>query len=75
MTNRTDSEIAGIQLCLMNTGAQIDAALDLGDQEQFNIWRLRRLSLIDRLTSLVAAALAPSDTETANHPSAQEERR
>lgn len=48
---RSDSsaEISGLQICIMNTAAQIDAALDSGDRRAFRVWCLRRASLIARV--------------------------
>jgi hypothetical protein len=59
--SNTDSsaEIAGLQICIVNTDAQIDAALDNGDRRAFRVWCLRRASLIARVERvLVEAALA-----------------
>jgi hypothetical protein len=53
------AEISGLQICIVNTDAQIDAALDNGDQRAFRVWCLRRASLIARVERvLVEAATA-----------------
>lgn len=53
-------QIAGLQLCLLNTLDQIDCALDKGDRKAFRVWCNRRASLTARLqTQLVALAAAP----------------
>lgn len=53
------SEVAGLQICIMNTDAQIDAALDSEDRRAFRVWCLRRASLISRIERvLVDAAMA-----------------
>lgn len=55
----TSAEISGLQICIVNTDAQIDAALDNGDRRAFRVWCLRRASLIARVERvLVEAALA-----------------
>ena len=57
-TNPT-AEISGLQVCIVNTDAQIDAALDSGDRRAFRVWCLRRASLIARVERvLVEAATA-----------------
>jgi hypothetical protein len=59
--SRSDNsaEISGLQICIMNTGAQIDAALDNNDRRAFRVWCLRRASLIARVERvLVEAATA-----------------
>ena len=57
-TNPT-AEISGLQVCIVNTDAQIDAALDTGDRRAFRVWCLRRASLIARVERvLVEAATA-----------------
>jgi hypothetical protein len=59
--SKTDSsaEISGLQICIVNTDSQIDAALDNGDRRAFRVWCLRRASLIARVERvLVEAALA-----------------
>lgn len=60
MSNSDSSaEISGLQICIVNTDAQIDAALDNGDRRAFRVWCLRRASLIARVERvLVEAALA-----------------
>lgn len=60
-TAKTDNsaEISGLQICIQNTDAQIDAALDSGDRRAFRVWCLRRASLIARVERvLVEAATA-----------------
>jgi hypothetical protein len=53
------AEISGLQICILNTDAQIDAALDTGDRRAFRVWCLRRASLIARVERvLVEAATA-----------------
>jgi hypothetical protein len=53
------AEISGLQVCIVNTDAQIDAALDTGDRRAFRVWCLRRQSLIARVERvLVEAATA-----------------
>jgi hypothetical protein len=53
------AEISGLQICILNTDAQIDAALDSGDRRAFRVWCLRRASLIARVERvLVEAATA-----------------
>lgn len=42
------SEITGLSICIENTDAQIDAALDAGDRRAFMVWTKRRASLIAR---------------------------
>jgi hypothetical protein len=55
----SSAEISGLQICIVNTDAQIDAALDNGDRRAFRVWCLRRASLIARVERvLVEAALA-----------------
>jgi len=54
-TNPT-AEISGLQVCIVNTDAQIDAALDTGDRRAFRVWCLRRASLIARVERLLAEA-------------------
>jgi hypothetical protein len=59
--SETDSsaEISGLQICIMNTTAQIDAALDNNDPRAFRVWCLRRASLIARVErALVEVATA-----------------
>ncbi len=61
--SRSDSsaEISGLQICIINTDSQIDAALDNGDRRAFRVWCLRRASLIARVERvLVEAAMAPA---------------
>jgi hypothetical protein len=60
MTNPNPvAEISGLQICIVNTDAQIDAALDSGDRRAFRVWCLRRASLIARVERvLVEAATA-----------------
>jgi hypothetical protein len=60
MSNPNPSaEISGLQICILNTDAQIDAALDSGDRRAFRVWCLRRASLIARVERvLVEAATA-----------------
>jgi hypothetical protein len=54
------AEISGLQVCIRNTDAQIDAALDANDRRAFRVWCLRRASLIARveraLVEVVTAA-------------------
>jgi hypothetical protein len=45
----SSAEISGLQICIMNTTAQIDAALDNDDRRAFRVWCLRRASLIARV--------------------------
>ncbi|HEV7650236.1 MAG TPA: hypothetical protein VGP26_18980 [Actinophytocola sp.] len=45
----SSAEISGLQICIQNTDAQIDAALDANDQRAFRVWCLRRASLIARI--------------------------
>ncbi|WP_154814730.1 hypothetical protein [Actinophytocola xinjiangensis] len=53
------AEISGLQICILNTAAQIDAALDNNDRRAFRVWCLRRASLIARVERvLVEAATA-----------------
>jgi hypothetical protein len=55
----SSAEISGLQICIVNTDSQIDAALDSGDRRAFRVWCLRRASLIARVERvLVEAALA-----------------
>jgi hypothetical protein len=57
MSNSNPSaEINGLQLCIVNTDAQIDAALDSGDQRAFRVWCLRRASLIARVERVLVEA-------------------
>jgi len=61
--SRSDNsaEISGLQICIINTDSQIDAALDNGDRRAFRVWCLRRASLIARVERvLVEAAMAPA---------------
>jgi len=58
-SSNPSSEISGLRICIVNTDAQIDAALDNGDRRAFRVWCLRRASLIARVERvLVEAALA-----------------
>ena len=50
------AEISGLQICIVNTDAQIDAALDNGDQRAFRVWCLRRASLIARVERVLVEA-------------------
>jgi hypothetical protein len=53
------AEISGLQVCIRKTDAQIDAALDADDRRAFQVWCLRRASLIARVERvLVEAAIA-----------------
>ena len=56
----SNAEISGLQVCIRNTDAQIDAALDTNDRRAFRVWCLRRQSLITRveraLVEVVTAA-------------------
>jgi len=55
----SSAEISGLQVCILNTGVQIDAALDNNDRRAFRVWCLRRASLIARVERvLVEAATA-----------------
>ncbi len=55
----SSAEISGLQICILNTTAQIDAALDNNDRRAFRVWCLRRASLIARVErALVDAAVA-----------------
>lgn len=57
------AEISGLQICISNTDAQIDAALDTGDRRAFKVWCGRRASLIAKLErQLLALATAPQPT-------------
>lgn len=46
-------QIQGLQISLINTLAQIDAALDSGDQRAFRIWTGRWASLTRRLENVL----------------------
>jgi hypothetical protein len=46
-------QVAGLQICLINTMAQIDAALDNGDRKAFRVWTGRWSSLTRRLENLL----------------------
>ena len=46
-------QVAGLQICLINTMAQIDAALDAGDRRAFRIWTGRWASLTRRLENVL----------------------
>lgn len=50
------AEISGLQICIVNTDAQIDAALDNGDRRAFRVWCLRRASLIARVERVLVEA-------------------
>lgn len=50
------AEISGLQVCIVNTDAQIDAALDSGDRRAFRVWCLRRASLIARVERVLVEA-------------------
>jgi hypothetical protein len=57
MTNTNPSaEISGLQICILNTDSQIDAALDSGDRRAFRVWCLRRASLIARVERVLVEA-------------------
>lgn len=57
--SNASAEISGLQVCIVNTDAQIDVALDNGDRRAFRVWCLRRASLIARVERvLVEAATA-----------------
>lgn len=57
--DNNNAEISGLQICIQNTDAQIDAALDADDRRAFRVWCLRRASLIARVERvLVEAATA-----------------
>lgn len=46
-------ELAGLQVSLASTRAQIDDALDRGDRRAFHVWCGRHRSLSTRLTNLL----------------------
>jgi hypothetical protein len=50
------AQISGLQICIVNTDAQIDAALDNGDRRAFRVWCLRRSSLIARVERVLVEA-------------------
>ena len=52
----SSAEISGLQICIQNTDAQIDAALDADDQRAFRVWCLRRASLIARVERVLVDA-------------------
>jgi hypothetical protein len=55
------AQVAGLQICVLNTDAHIDAALDKRDRRAFRVWCRRRASLIARLERLlVEVATAPT---------------
>lgn len=57
------AEVSGLQICLLNTDAQIDCALDKMDRRAFRLWCQRRTSLLARIESTllaVATAKAPA---------------
>jgi hypothetical protein len=57
--SNASAEISGLQICIVNTDAQIDVALDNDDRRAFRVWCLRRASLIARVERvLVEAATA-----------------
>lgn len=64
-TTRPDAEISGLQICIMNTTDQIDAALDAGDRRAFRVWCLRRASLVARIER-VLLYLATAEPEINN---------
>jgi hypothetical protein len=54
----TPSEITGLSICIANTDAQIDAALERGDRRAFRVWCQRRASLVaKRERALMATVL------------------
>lgn len=46
-------QVVGLQISLLNTLTQIDAALDRGDRRAFRLWSTRRASLTARLSTLL----------------------
>jgi hypothetical protein len=54
--NDSSAEISGLQICIQNTDAQIDAALDANDRRAFRVWCHRRASLIARVERVLVEA-------------------
>lgn len=54
--SNASAEISGLQVCIVNTDAQIDVALDNGDRRAFRVWCLRRASLIARVERVLVEA-------------------
>jgi hypothetical protein len=54
--SNSSAEISGLQICIVNTDAQIDVALDNGDRRAFRVWCLRRASLIARVERVLVEA-------------------
>lgn len=54
--SNASAEISGLQICIVNTDAQIDVALDNGDRRAFRVWCLRRASLIARVERVLVEA-------------------
>jgi hypothetical protein len=52
----SSAEISGLQICIQNTDAQIDAAIDANDRRAFRVWCLRRASLIARVERVLVDA-------------------
>ncbi len=46
-------QVVGLQVSLINTLVQIDAALDAGDRRAFRLWSARRSSLTRRLENVL----------------------
>jgi hypothetical protein len=60
--SRPFAEISGLSVCIVNTDAQIDAALDQGNRRQFRLWCQRRQALLARRErALLEAATAEVD--------------
>lgn len=54
-TMATPSEITGLTIALANTDAQIDKALDIGDERAFKVWCQRRASLLAKIERTLLA--------------------
>jgi hypothetical protein len=54
-------QVAGLQICLINTMVQIDAALDSGDRRAFRVWTSRWASLTRRLENLLLKIATAAD--------------
>lgn len=56
------SQVAGLHIQLLDTGARIDAALDQGRRRDFMVWCRKRASLAARLqTMLLQVAVAEAE--------------
>lgn len=56
----TYAELTGLQVCLTNTDAYIDKALDTGDRRAFRMWCKRRAALCTRIQRLLVQAVTAS---------------